>query len=304
MERGMIESEGHQQAAPAGSTNRRGTQAVLRDFGQFARRLALRFFRDGCLDRAGALSFTSVLSLVPAAAISLAFLSAVPQSAGMRADVEFLIAGYLLPHASDAAINAFRSFVTKAGNLTGFGFIGLAITALMLLWTVNSTFDTIWRVTRPRPLLIRLLAYWAILTIGPLLIGGALSLSASLLATGARYGGQAFAWSMGWITPFVPFLLETIAFTLLYLIAPNRRVLWLDALAGGLVAAAMFEAVKYGLALYIGMFPTYGAIYGAIAAIPVVLVWIYLCWIATLLGAEVAATLPEWRTRDEMEPEA
>ncbi len=298
----MSESEDRQPGGPTESATRRGTQVAFRDLGRFARRLALRFFRDGCLDRAGALSFTSVLSLVPAAAISLAFLSAVPQSGGMRADVEYLIAGYLLPHASDVAINAFRSFVAKAGNLTGFGFIGLAVTSLMLLWTVNSTFDTIWRVTRPRPLLIRLLAYGAILTIGPLLIGGALSLSASLLATGARYGGQAFTWSIGWITPLIPFLLETIAFTLLYLIAPNRRVLWLDALAGGLVAAVMFEAAKHGLALYVRLFPAYDAIYGAIAAIPVVLVWIYLCWIATLLGAEVAATLPEWRTRDEMEP--
>jgi membrane protein len=297
----MIESEGHQPAV-AESAARRQVLAALRDVGRLGRRLALRFFRDGCLDRAGALSFTTVLSLVPAAAISLAFLSAIPQSGPIRADVEYLIASYLLPHASDVAINAFRSFVAKAGNLTGFGFIGLAVTALMLLWTVNSTFDTIWRVTRPRPLLIRLLAYWAILTIGPLLIGGALSLSASLLATGARYGGAAFTWSMGWVTPLVPFLLETTAFTLLYLIAPNRRVWWRDALAGGIVAALVFEAAKHGLALYIRLFPTYDAIYGAVATIPVFLVWIYLSWIATLFGAEVAATLPEWRTRDEVEP--
>jgi membrane protein len=297
----MIESD-HHQPVLAESAVRRRVLTALRDLGQLGRRLALRFFRDGCLDRAGALSFTSVLSLIPVAALSLAFLSAIPQSGRVRADVEYLIASYLLPHASDVAINAFRSFVAKAGNVTGFGFIGLAITALMLLWTVNSAFDTIWRVTRPRPLLIRLLAYWAILTIGPLLIGGALSLSGSLLATGARYGGEAFTWSVGWITPLVPFLLQTAAFTLLYLIAPNRRVSWRDALAGGIVAALVFEAAKHGFALYIRLFPTYDAIYGAIATIPVVLVWIYLCWVATLLGAEVAATLPEWRARDELEP--
>lgn len=298
----MIESEGHRSTASGASAAGRWAVGIVRELIGFARRLALRFFRDGCLDRAGALSFTSVLSLVPAAAISLAFLSAVPRSEEMRADVEYLLASYLLPQASDVAINAFRSFVANAGNLTGFGFIGLAVTALMLLWTVNSTFDTIWRVTSPRPLLVRLLAYWAILTIGPLLIGGALSLSASLQATGARYGGAAFTTSMGRITPLVPFLLETIAFTLLYLIAPNRRVLWRDALAGGVVAAVVFETVKYGFALYIRMFPTYNAIYGAIATIPVFLVWIYLCWIATLLGAEMAATLPEWRARHETEP--
>jgi membrane protein len=297
----MIESEGHQPAL-AESAARRRALISLQPFYQFVHRLALRFFRDGCLDRAGALSFTSVLSLVPVAALSLAFLSAVPQSGRVRTNVEYLLASYLLPHASDVAIDTFRSFLAKAGNVTGFGFIGLAITALMLLWTVNSAFDIIWRVSRPRPLLIRLLAYWAILTIGPLLIGGALSLSGALLATGARYGGEAFTWSMGWITPFVPFLLEIAAFTLLYLIAPNRRVLWRDALVGGVAAAVVFEAAKHGLALYIRLFPTYDAIYGAIATIPVFLVWIYLCWIATLLGAEVTATLPEWRARDEVEP--
>jgi len=302
--RSRVREEGPSTVTPAESSNDRSARVSLRDLAQFGHRLALRFIRDGCLERAGALSFTSVLSLVPAAAISLAFLSAIPQFGQVRADVEYWLAGYLLPHASDAAINAFRSFVAKAGNLTGIGFVGLAVTALMLLWTVNSAFDTIWRVTRPRPLLIRLLAYWAILTIGPLLIGGALSLSAALMATGARYGGATFTWSMGWITPFIPFLLQTIAFTLLYLITPNRRVSWRDALAGGVAAAVMFETVKHGFAFYIRLFPTYDAIYGAIATIPVFLVWIYLCWIATLLGAEVAATLPEWRARDAAEPAA
>jgi membrane protein len=171
----------------------------------------------------------------------------------------------------------------------------------MLLATINSTFDTIWRVTRPRPLLIRLLAYWAILTVGPLLLGGALSLSGILLATGQRYGGSAFTWSMGWITPLVPLLLQFVAFTFLYYVAPNRRVPWWDAACGGIVAALLFEAAKRGLGLYIVWFPTYDAIYGALAAIPVVLVWIYLCWMAILLGAEVAAALAEWRVRDKGE---
>jgi membrane protein len=149
--------------------------------------------------------------------------------------------------------------------------------------------------------MIRLLAYWAILTVGPLLLGGALSVSGVLLATGQRYGGSAFAWSMGWITPLVPLLLQFVAFTFLYYVAPNRRVPWRDAACGGIVAALLFEAAKRGLAIYIVWFPTYDAIYGALAAIPVVLVWIYLCWMAILLGAEVAAALAEWRVRDKGE---
>jgi len=286
---------------PGAPSRRRRRLASLADIEPFLRSLARRFLRDRCLERAAALSFTTILSLVPAAAISLAFLSALPQSGQLRLDVEDLLTRYLLPHAGDAAVTAFRTFIGKAGDLTGIGFVGLAITAMMLLVSVNSAFDTIWRVSRPRPLLIRLLAYWAILTLGSALIGGALSISGLLLATGERYGGTAFTWSIGWITPILPFVLEGAAFTFLYYVVPNRRASWRDALAGGVVGALLFEGAKHGLALYIVRFPTYDAIYGALAAIPVFLVWIYLCWIATLIGAELAAALPEWRSRSEAE---
>jgi membrane protein len=267
------------------------------DVGHFLRVLARRFVGDLCLERAAALSFTAVLSLVPAAAVSLAFLSALPESDTLRGHVEDLLSRYLLPNAGETAVQAFRTFIAKAAGLSALGFIGLAATAMMLLVTVNSAFDRIWRVTRPRPLLIRLLAYWAILTVGPLLMGLALSISGLLLATGERYAGEAFTWSIGWITPFLPVLLEAAAFTLLYYAVPNCPVALRDSLAGGGVAALLFEGAKHGFALYIIWFPTYNAIYGALAAFPVLLAWIYLCWIATLVGAELAAALPEWRAR-------
>jgi len=265
------------------------------DVVDFARALARRFLNDLCLERAAALSYTGVVSLVPAAAVSLAFLSALPQSEGLRLHVEDLLTRFLLPNAGDAAVQAFRSFVGKAAGLSALGFLGLGVTTFMLLITVNTAFDTIWRVARPRPLLIRLLAYGAVLTVGPVLIGLALSISGLLLATGQRYAGAAFTWSMGWITPFLPFFLETLAFTLLYYVVPNCPVRLRDSLAGGVAAALLFEGAKRGFALYILWFPTYNAIYGTLAAFPVLLAWIYLCWIATLVGAELAAALPEWR---------
>jgi membrane protein len=254
-----------------------------------------RFLDDLCLERAAALSYTSVVSLVPAAAVSLAFLSALPQSDALRADVEGLFMQYLLPTEGETAVVAFRTFIAKAAGLSALGFVGLAFTAMMLLVTVNAAFDTIWRVHRPRPLVVRLLAYWAILTVGPLLMGVALSISGLLLTTGERYAGEAFTWSIGWVTPLVPLLLEAAAFTLLYYVVPNCPVRLRDSLVGGAAAALIFEGAKHGFALYIVWFPTYNAIYGAIAAIPVLLAWIYLCWIATLVGAELAAALPEWR---------
>lgn len=284
-------------AEPGPPTKRRRVFASRADVALFLRTLMRRFLDDLCLERAAALSYTTVLSLVPAAAVSLAFLSALPQSDTLRSSVEDLLTHYLLPNAGETAVQAFPTFIGKAAGLSALGFLGLAVTAMILLITVNAAFDTIWRVHRPRPLLIRLLAYWAILTVGPLLMGIALSISGLLLATGERYAGEVFTWSIGWITPIVPFLLEAAAFTLLYYVVPNCPVAWRDSLAGGVVAALLFEGAKHGFALYIIRFPTYNAIYGTLAAIPVLLAWIYLCWIATLVGAELAAALPEWRAR-------
>src|SRR5262249_42103901 len=293
----MAQPDDGRPTEPDPPTKRRWLFASRADGALFLRTLVRRFLDDLCLERAAALSYTAVLSLVPAVAVSLAFLSALPQSDALRSDVEDLLARHLMPNASEAAAEAFHTFIGKAAGLSALGFLGLAFTTMMLLITVNSAVDTIWRVTRPRPLMIRLLAYWAILTMGPMLMGIALSISGLLLATGERYAGEAFAWSIGWITPIVPFLLQAAAFTLLYYVVPNCPVASRDSLAGGVVAALLFEGAKHGFALYIIWFPTYNAIYGTLAAIPVLLAWIYLCWIATLVGAELAAALPEWRSR-------
>ena len=293
----MAQSAESQTAESSPPNVRRRLFKSRTDVLDFLLHVVRRFLDDLCLERAAALSYTAVLSLVPAAAVSLAFLAAFPQSDDLRAAIEGLLTRFLLPNAGDAAVAAFRTFLGKAAGLSALGFLGLAVTAMLLLVTVNSAFDTIWRVRQPRPLLVRLLAYWAILSIGPFLIGTSLSISGLLLATGERYGGSAFTWSIGWFAPLLPFLLEVAAFTLLYYAAPNCPVRLRDSLAGGVVAALLFEGAKHGFAIYLVWFPTYNALYGVLAAIPVFLAWIYLCWIATLAGAELAAALPEWRSR-------
>lgn len=273
----------------------------LRDLGlgllHLLRHAARRLVADRCMQVAAALSFTTLLSLVPFLAISLSFVSAFSQFADVRIAVENLLTQYLLPQAGETAVEQFRSFVAQTQKLTGLGIFGVAATALMLLSTINHAFDVIWRVQRPRPLLIRFLAYWAILTLGPLLIGGAFSATGILVAAGARVGGSLFTVPAAWITPLMPPLLQATAFTLLYLIVPNRRVKFTDALIGGVVAAVIFEIVKHSFGLYLVFFPTYEAIYGAVAAIPIFLLWVYCCWATVLLGAEITASLPEAREK-------
>src|SRR5262245_31799087 len=174
-ESAMAQPEDGRPAQPTPPAEGRRLFASWADVVQFGRTAVRRFLADLCLERAAALSYTSVVSLVPAAAVSLAFLSALPQTGALRADVENLLMEYLLPNAGATAVDAFRTFVGKAAGLSVLGFVGLAVTAVMLLVTVNTAFDAIWRVQRPRPLAVRLLAYWALLTLGPLLMGLSLS---------------------------------------------------------------------------------------------------------------------------------
>src|SRR5262245_55254181 len=117
----MAQPEDGRLAGPGSPAGRR-LFAAWADVWHFLRLLARRFLQDRCLERAAALSYTSVVSLVPAAAVSLAFLSALPQSDGLRLHVEDLLTRYLLPNAGDAAVQAFRSFIGKAAGLSALGF--------------------------------------------------------------------------------------------------------------------------------------------------------------------------------------
>jgi membrane protein len=298
---GQREDKRPPEAIPAEAESDTGFLAQAQDIGfgllYLVRYAGRRFLADRCMQVAAALSFTSVLSLVPFLAISLSFISAFSQFSELRGDAELFLTKNLLPQAGEAAVEQFRSFIGQTQKLTGFGIVGVAATAIMLLATINHAFDTIWRVQRPRPLLIRLLAYWAIITLAPLLIGAALSASGILIAAGQRVGGDIFKTSVAWVTPGMPFLLEAVAFALLYMVAPNRSVRFTDALVGAVVAATIFEIVKYVFALYLLYFPAYEAIYGAVAAIPIFLLWIYCCWGTVLMGAEVTASLPEAREK-------
>ncbi|HUL08781.1 MAG TPA: YihY family inner membrane protein [Candidatus Acidoferrum sp.] len=261
-----------------------------------------RFLADRCLDQAASLSYTTLLSLVPLVALCAVVVSVVPQFQDFRDDIERMFTGNLLPEASSAAVDQFRRFVHKAGRLTGFGVVGLALSAALLLAAIDMAFDTIWRVHRRRAIIVRVLAYGAILALGPLLIVGSLSLQGAILTTGKHLGGVAFTKGVRVAAPGLLVLAEAAALMLLYRFVPTRRVQWRDALLGAIVGVVLLEAVKRGFTLYLQQFSTFQLIYGALAVIPVFLIWLYLCWVAMLFGAEIVAARPEWRSRGEAEP--
>ena len=251
-----------------------------------------RFNADRGLQTASALTYTTLLSLVPLLAVSLAILSGFSAFEGMRESVKSAVLDVLLPTSKGPAAQYIDAFLANAQSLTTPGLAGIAVTALMLLSTIESTFNRIWRVQSPRSLGRRLLRFWSVLTLGPLLLGASLSLTSYFFAVADDGTVQSAIQRIGRLAPLV---LQWIAFTLLFVAIPQAQVRFRYAAIGGFVAAALFEVLKLGFAVYLDNTDNYRALYGALAAIPVFLVWLYASWTVILIGAEVTAGLPEWR---------
>jgi membrane protein len=261
----------------------------------------VRFNRDGCFAASGALSYTTLVSLVPLGVIGLGVLSAFPNLAGSREELLNLMFRNFVPGISEQAAWWFQYFAGSAAQATAIGIIGTAVVGVLLLATVEDQLNAVWRVTVPRPWVQRILAYWTLITMGPLLVGTSLTLS-TYLNTAARRAGldpdAIVELASGWphlLARWLPFLLEFLACTLLYIIIPNCAVRWRDATLGATVASVSIEILKIGFVIYIGSLSSYQIVYGAIATIPIFLLWMYISWMAVLLGAVVAANLPTWK---------
>jgi len=275
--------------------------ALPRNFGElvsFLRAAWRRFDEDRCLQIAGSLTYTTLLALVPLVTVALSLITAFPVFGQLTSGVDDWLAENVLPEPIAGAITKYLAqFTEKAARLTAVGIAFLAVTALMLMLTIDRALNRIFRVSRERPVSQRLLTYWAVLTLGPLLMGASISMtsyavSASLgLVKGMPMLGEA-------VLRTVPVLLEIAAITLLYLWVPNRKLRLRHALIGGAIAGILFELMKRGFALYVERFPTYGAVYGAFAAVPLFLLWLYLSWVAVLAGAVIVAMLPGYQSRE------
>lgn len=261
---------------------------------RFTVRVARRFVDVGCLTLAGSLTYTTLLGLVPLLAIALSLLTAFPVFEEMARGVEVFVERNMLPPAVAQTITGYMlEFAEKAAELTVVGLGALALSAVFVLATTESAFDRIWQTRRPRPLGIRALVYGALIVAGPVLIG--LSLTITAVVVTASIGlvkGVPGADSL--LLAFVPLALTAAAFTLLYLLLASRPVRLLHAAVGGVCAAAMFELMKRAFALYLTQVPGYTLVYGAFAAVPIFLVWLYMSWVVTLVGAVIAALLPEY----------
>ena len=261
----------------------------VRDLVLFAHR---RLREESLPQVAGSLTFTTVFALVPLLTIALAIFTTFPLFNTFRMSLEAYFVQSVMPKSiSTTILNYLTMFASKATRLSAVGAVALIMTSIAMMNLIERVFNRIWRVRGERSWTRRILVYWAIITLGPLLIGVSLTLSSQVfMATVDLFGRVPVLGAI--IYTVASLALTTAGFTLLYLAVPNRDVDWQDAAWGGLVAGLAFELAKRGFAIFITQFPTYSKIYGALAALPLFLLWVYVSWVITLIGALLVAALP------------
>jgi len=241
---------------------------------------------------AGSLTFTTLISLVPLLTVMLAVFTAFPIFSNFQAALEqYFLKSLIPPNIAKPVLGALTQFAAKANKLGAVGLVALGVTALALMLTIDRTLNAIWRVQRPRPIAQRVLVYWAALTLGPLLLGGSLTLTSYAISVGQGYL-TAMPAAMSTALGSADVLLFGLAMAGLFHYVPNTHVRWRHALLGGAFVSIGFSLAKALLAWYVKQVPTYSTLYGAFATVPVFLVWVYLGWVIVLLGAILAANTP------------
>ncbi|WP_424859557.1 YihY family inner membrane protein [Tepidimonas sp. HKU77] len=260
----------------------RTTLAMLRE----------RLARDRLGVAAGSLTFTTTISLVPLLTVALAIFSAFPAFARVEQRLQRWMVEALVPESIARQVSsALWQFSANAAKIGWSGALVLLITALALVLTIDRQLNDIWRVRRLRPLAQRVLVYWALLTLGPLCLAAALSASSYALSVSKGWLPAVHA-GVRWLLDIGGFALVVLGVAALYRYVPNAPVRLRHALVGGVFVAIAFELAQQALAWYLRTVPTYSAVYGAFATLPILLVWLYLLWLIVLLGAVIVAYLP------------
>jgi membrane protein len=255
-----------------------------------------RFKEDHLGLTASSLTFTTIISIVPLFTVALAIFSVFPMFAKMQTGLQQLLVDSLIPdNIARQVLSYLGQFSSKASKIGWVGAIAFVVSALMLILTIDRKLNDIWRVRTTRHLARRIVVYWTLLTLGPLLLGLSLSFSSYVMSA-----------SKGWVSVLpggvkalldvVEFIVVAVSLAAMYRFVPNTQVRWTHALIGGTFTALGIELAKRVLAWYLAKVPTISAVYGAFATAPILLIWIYVAWVIVLLGAVVAAYLPSLKS--------
>lgn len=253
---------------------------------RLARHVWKHFQEDRCLEEAASLGYTSLLAMVPLLAVVFGIVAAFPVFNQWSANLQAFIFQNFMPATGEQIVPYIDTFLDSISSLTLPGTIMLIVTALLLMVRIEVAFNRIWRVDRSRTILNRVVMYWAVLTLGPILIAAAVALSAQkVLGVLGMEGG---------IPPGIHrigiFFLSWLVFSLVFVLVPNRRVQIKHALIGAFLSTVLFEVAKALFVAYVSN-ANYKVIYGALATVPIFLFWLYLVWTVVLFGASLAASL-------------
>ena len=256
-----------------------------------------RFNQNKLTQAAGYLTYSTMLAIVPLIMVVFSIFSAFPVFNEVTGALKEFIFTNFAPSASDMVGQYIDEFVNNSKKMSAVGIISLIVVALMLINSIDRTLNSIWQDTETRPIFTSFAIYWLILTLGPLLVGVSIAASTYVKAMFERAANFSFGLKL---LSLVPFLSTWFIFTLIYMVVPNKKVSIKHSAAGALIAAVFFTLGKQAFAWYIVTFPSYQLIYGAMATLPIMLLWIQLSWTVVLLGAQLAAVLAEVRSKKMM----
>jgi len=266
--------------------------AQLIAFIAFVRRVIERLSGVGLARTAASLAFTTLLGLVPLFTVAFAYVAKFPLFGASQQALESFLLKFFLPESAGVIHRYLTEFTAKTADLKGIGTVFVIVTAVLLVAEVESEINAIWGVKAPRSLARRIFIYVIGLTAGPAFIGVAVYFMSWLIDESVALVPLRSQTLAILVAP-IAFAVQAAAFTFVYGFVPAQRVRFRRALVGGLLAAAAFELAKFGFRLYISHFANYQLIYGALAALPLFLLWLYLTWLIVLAGAAITATLAE-----------
>lgn len=233
---------------------------------------------------AGYLAYVTTLSLVPVMMVFVTIMSAFPGFTALRIEFESFVFQNFVPNSGLLIRSHMMQFVENATSTGSIGMLALLFVAIMLVASIDKTINRIWRITRKRPPVVTLAIYWTLITLGPLLIGASLGISAYFLRL-ASAANEYLPFFSELLLNLVPILAKIVVFTLVYTQVPNTVVPLKVGLFGAVTTCVLFELLAAGFSVFVNQFSSYQLIYGALAAIPVLLLWIYLSWLVILFGA-------------------
>ena len=247
---------------------------------------------------ASALSYTSLIAIVPLFAIGLSIFSAFPAFENIRGQVQDFIVQNMAPALGHEVSNYLSEFLKASAGLTAIGVISIVVTSIMMLSTIENSFNFIFRVSRPRRITTKITLYWTVITLGPLLLGAAFSIRSYVFALAAKSVDGTILNNV-YLSSLLPSLITMLMLIIVYTLVPNKKVRFSNATVGAFIAVLLFGLLRKIFAMAVLTSATYQTLYGALAIIPVFLIWMYLAWAVVIFGAVITAALEDFQTFDE-----